>query len=275
MNDFPNAHLLVDVPWLAARTADPMTVILDVRAAGRSLPGARPFRLSYALGEVGGTPGCLLVGALVRQLGMLGVRPEQTVVLCGEGLGTTVSQAFWALERVGHSDVRILTEGVAGWAAAGGDLVDGWSREPAWAPTDYQPVPNDGCLADADWLQSRPDALLLDARRPQEFCAGHIPGARLCPWESTLQPDGPPRLAAAPALRTRFDSLGVGEAAEVVTYCRSGARASFLYLVLRLLGQPRLRNFDGSLLEWSLRELPFETTTEAVGAPAAPPKGIC
>jgi thiosulfate/3-mercaptopyruvate sulfurtransferase len=38
-----------------------------------------------------------------------------------------------------------------------------------------------------------------------------------------------------------------------VTYCRTGTRSAHTYLTLRLLGYPRLRNYDGSWVEWEQR----------------------
>jgi thiosulfate/3-mercaptopyruvate sulfurtransferase len=49
--------------------------------------------------------------------------------------------------------------------------------------------------------------------------------------------------------------LGITPDKEIVTYCRSGARAAHTHLLLRNLGFPRVRNYDGSWLEWSARVL--------------------
>jgi thiosulfate/3-mercaptopyruvate sulfurtransferase len=35
-----------------------------------------------------------------------------------------------------------------------------------------------------------------------------------------------------------------------VVYCGSGARSAHSYLALRLLGHPRIRNYDSSWMEW-------------------------
>jgi thiosulfate/3-mercaptopyruvate sulfurtransferase len=59
----------------------------------------------------------------------------------------------------------------------------------------------------------------------------------------------------AAELTGELAALGVTPDKEVVTYCRSGARAAHTYLVLRHLGFTRVRNYDGSWLEWSARVL--------------------
>jgi rhodanese-related sulfurtransferase len=38
---------------------------------------------------------------------------------------------------------------------------------------------------------------------------------------------------------------------EIVTYCHSGVRAAHTYALLRAIGYPRVRLYDGSWLEWS------------------------
>jgi thiosulfate/3-mercaptopyruvate sulfurtransferase len=45
-----------------------------------------------------------------------------------------------------------------------------------------------------------------------------------------------------------------------VTYCRIGERSAFSWFVLtRLLGYPKVRNYDGSWAEWgSLIDVPIE-----------------
>jgi thiosulfate/3-mercaptopyruvate sulfurtransferase len=59
----------------------------------------------------------------------------------------------------------------------------------------------------------------------------------------------------AEELAAQLASLGITPDKEIVTYCRSGARAAHTHLLLRNLGYPRVRNYDGSWLEWSARVL--------------------
>ena len=53
-----------------------------------------------------------------------------------------------------------------------------------------------------------------------------------------------------------LEALGVYPSHEVVAYCRSGMRAAHTYVVLRHAGFPRVRLYDGSWQEWSMRGAP-------------------
>ena len=101
---------------------------------------------------------------------------------------------------------------------------------------------------------SRGGVVLLDTRSTAEFDDGHLPGA-ICwdwfnavpagSWECSLDPE---------VLRSEMEDLGVQPSDEVVAYCRSGMRAAHTYLVLGHAGFPRVRLYDGSWQEWSIRD---------------------
>lgn len=87
-------------------------------------------------------------------------------------------------------------------------------------------------------------ARLLDVRSPEEFEAGHIPGAVNIPWD---HPDGGLD-GDLPSLSALYGPLGE----DVIVYCHSGVRAAHTWFVLHeLLGIPRVRNYDGSWSNYS------------------------
>lgn len=96
--------------------------------------------------------------------------------------------------------------------------------------------------------QVSPDTYLLDVREPDEWAAGHAPGAHHLPMMEV-----PARMAEVPT------------DVEVVVVCRAGGRSGQVVSYLMGNGWDNVRNLDGGMQSWesSGREL----TTES-GQPA-------
>lgn len=96
------------------------------------------------------------------------------------------------------------------------------------------------------WLRGRPDtssgdarrlvaagAQLIDVRSPEEFAAGHLPGARNIPVD---------------ALERRLDEVGARDR-PVVVYCASGVRAASAARILTGAGFASVHNL-GAMSAW-------------------------
>ncbi len=104
----------------------------------------------------------------------------------------------------------------------------------------------------AQRLASDAAPLVLDVRSPEEFAAGHIPGAVNIPHTE---------------LAERVAELGDNRAREIVVHCRSGKRAALAEEILRQAGFRRVRDLEGHFLGWSAAGLP-------VVAPPAPESAV-
>jgi rhodanese-related sulfurtransferase len=82
--------------------------------------------------------------------------------------------------------------------------------------------------------QVEPDAYLLDVREPDEWVAGHAPGAHHLPMM-----DIPVRMAEVPT------------DGDVVVVCRSGARSARVVAYLTGQGWDNVRNLDGGMQSWT------------------------
>jgi rhodanese-related sulfurtransferase len=82
--------------------------------------------------------------------------------------------------------------------------------------------------------QVEPDAYLLDVREPDEWVAGHAPGAHHLPMM-----DIPVRIAEVPT------------DGDVVVVCRSGARSAQVVAYLTGHGWDNVRNLDGGMQSWT------------------------
>lgn len=84
--------------------------------------------------------------------------------------------------------------------------------------------------------------VLLDVREPEEFVAGHVPGAINMPL-SHFDPAALPK----PADKT------------VVVMCRSGHRAGIAQAAAAKAGRTDIVDFAGSMIEWTAKGEPIVT----------------
>jgi thiosulfate/3-mercaptopyruvate sulfurtransferase len=111
--------------------------------------------------------------------------------------------------------------------------------------------------------------LVIDLRPPEDFAAGHIPGAvHLDLWGvSLIDTDPAPLKAFMWMIDHLFNLRGVSESTPVVVYDeQSGMRAARAFWFLEYFGHPRVQVLDGGFGAWVRAKLPI--TRDA----APPPK---
>ena len=86
----------------------------------------------------------------------------------------------------------------------------------------------------------QPGAVLVDVRRPDEFAAGHLPGAVNI---EVTAPDFGPRVETLDKTKPTY------------VYCRSGARSAVAATQLKVAGFGHVFNLGGGILDW-----PFSVT---------------
>lgn len=275
---------MVSTEWLADHLRDPETVVLHVARdrAGYDrahIAGAHFLPFGAIVAEQGGVPNELPpVAQLDSVFESVGVGDRSRVILYGEMNGLAAARAFFTLDYLGHARTSVLDGGLETWRAEGRPVT---AEVPPATRATLNPRPHPELVVYADWVKAHLDSagvVLLDARPPAQYTGrvpgegitrpGHIRGARNLFWETTLLSPERPLLRTTNVLRGLFRLAGVEPRDTVVTYCRTGVQASWLYLVSRYLGYPT-RMYDASYLDWSRRGAGFPVATGAAPGDSA------
>lgn len=262
--------LAVSPAWLSAHLGQTGVVVIHadrdrVAYDAGHIAGSRYLPLSAIIVERNGVLVELPeVAALDSVLESVGIGDGSRVIITGDPMAA--GRLFFTLDYLGHGHrAALLDGGTPAWVAAGFPVT---LEAASFQPARLTPEPRPELVASAALIRARlgdSTMALLDARPPADYAgvpgsappSGHIPGARNIFWKTTLG-GTPPVLLDRAALEAMFRAAGAAPGDLVVTYCRTGVQASFLYFVARYLGY-ETKMYDGSFAEWSqLAEMPIE-----------------
>lgn len=286
--EYAHPERIVSTEWLAEHLGQPGLVVAEsdedvlLYETGH-IPGAvkidwhtelnDPVVRDYVNGE-----------QFAALLGSKGIARDTTVVIYGDKNNWWAAYALWVFTLFGHEDVRLLDGGRDLWIAEGRPIT---TEPPVVRPVEYPVVERDDSRVRAfkdDVLANLGKLPLIDVRSPEEYTGerthmptypdegalrgGHIPTAASVPWARAAAADG--TFKTREELEAIYrDEAGLGEADEVIAYCRIGERSSHTWFVLtHLLSFEKVRNYDGSWTEWgSAVRVPIVTGTEPGEAP--------
>lgn len=119
---------------------------------------------------------------------------------------------------------------------------------------DPAPAPAPVTVDEVHQRQQQKDASLyvIDVRAPEEYAAGHVPGAINIPHDQVAS-----RLAEVPKDK------------DVVLYCRSGRRSALAGEVLAGNGYTRLQLMQGDMPGWTAKGWSVETPRDPAACVAA------
>lgn len=259
--------IIVTTEWLQEHLRDPNVRVIDARVADPRLPmgyraghipHAVPFDLNLDMYELRMSSHRLKAPeAIAETLGARGISNDATIVIYDEDLNPLAGTTYWLLKYLGHNDVRVLDGGWNAWRQAKGEITN---ETPTPEAVKYTPHVDESQHSTAEWIQenaSRADVVLLDARMDSEYYMGHVPGAVNLSFDAAMDV-ATRKLKAPDVMRAQLEDVGATPDKEIVVYCGSGARSSHTFLVLKSLGYPRVRNYKGSMMDWSARGLPIE-----------------
>jgi 3-mercaptopyruvate sulfurtransferase SseA len=257
---FPNAKLLVSADSVQKSIGMKNLVIIDARSSGYEtshIPGA--INLKYGDYLTGGT-GLKDLATLQTQLGAAGLKRNMKIVVYDNTTASfgAAGRVFWMLEYLGCNDVHILDGGWDKWTADGRPTEAGTNT---LSPATFKAVVKASRKATKEHIADRLNAknfAVIDTRTDEEFMGwqlygeargGHIPGAVQIPYAWYFNSDK--TVLDYKDLKTMFMSRGITKNKEVTAYCTLGIRSGFAYFLLRLMGYPRVSNYDASIVEWA------------------------
>ncbi|TMC18929.1 MAG: sulfurtransferase [Chloroflexi bacterium] len=269
-SDYAYPEVLVETDWVAEHLNDPHIRLIEVDA-------------DVSLYEVGHIPGAVKLdwhadiqdqlthdvvdqASFERLMKQWSIANDTTIVFYGDQHNWYACYAFWLFTLYCHQKLKIMNGGRRKWKAEQRSMT---SEVPHFAPTTYRAQqPDKRIRAYRDnviYALKNPGRRLVDARSPQEYAGellymveyprervqrvGHIPGAKNIPCVTATRADG--TFKSAEELRQIYGGHDVTPDKEVIAYCWLGERSAHTWFVLtKLLGYPRVRNYDGSWAEW-------------------------
>ncbi len=255
--------------------------IVDVREADayamQHVPGAvsAPYfsRWRGPAENPGAVPPLSQLTPLVQELGLT---PEEHIVIVYTGIDSTdfgsAARVYWTLKMLGMKDLSILNGGLTAWKGAGLPV----SNQPATvARSHFQPrMDQDMIATQAEVLSKigKPNVNLIDSR-PAPFFTGRIAleAARArgtLPGAVNLDSDlyfelGTAMLMDKAALEQEADAPSLKPDAETIAFCNTGHWSATEWFVRsEILGQPHVKLYPGSMVEWTQSAKPLPMMNE-------------
>jgi thiosulfate/3-mercaptopyruvate sulfurtransferase len=262
------SDVLVDADWVEAQLDDPNTVLVEVDEDTTAydkghIRGAVKLDWKQDLQDPVRRD---FIGkqAFEQLLSSRGIGNDDTIVLYGGNNNWFAAYAYWYFKLYGHQNVKLLDGGRKKWELDSRELVDDAVERAATTYTAGDPDLSIRAFRDevVDAIGSKnlvdvrsPDEyagrLLAPAHLPQEAAqrGGHIPTAKNIPWSKAANDDGTFR--PDDELTTLYEGAGVDLGTSTIAYCRIGERSAHTWFVLHeILGQPDVKNYDGSWTEY-------------------------
>ena len=207
-----------------------------------------------------------------------GISNDDTVILYGGNNNWFAAYAYWYFRLYGHQNVKLLDGGRKKWELDSRELVKDIPDRPKTSYTAQEQDAAIRALRD-EVVAAIGKRNLVDVRSPDEFSGrllapahlpqeqaqrgGHIPTAKNVPWSKAAEEDG--TFKSDDDLRAVYGDAGVDFSIDTIAYCRIGERSAHTWFVFHeLLGQPNVKNYDGSWTEYgSLVGVPIKTGDES------------
>ncbi len=282
----PRDSLVVTADWVAEHLKDRNLVVLHSGMAesykAEHIPGAQFITMddvSAPMDHANMKPADITTEmpdpARMREtLQRFGISDNSRIVIYySDKYYSPTTRIIFALNWAGLGDKVVLMQGGLPAWKLGGRVTT--AAVPAVQPGTLSPIkPHTELIADVAFVQTKaltPGFALVDGRARSAYDGvpppagragqppapvGHIPGAHSAPFVDMFNENG--ELRPASELELVFSNAGVKPGDTVVGYCWVGMQATAMLFAARTLGHP-VKLYDGSINEWTVKNLPLET----------------
>ncbi|WP_375430244.1 sulfurtransferase [uncultured Friedmanniella sp.] len=262
------SEVLVDADWVAAHGSDDGVVLVEVDEDTTAYDGghiAGAVKLDWKADLQDPVRRDFVDKTQFEALlSERGIATDDTVVLYGGNNNWFAAYAYWYFKLYGHTDVRLLDGGRKKWELDARELSSEKVTRPATSYTAAEPKTEIRAFRD-EVVAAIGSKSLVDVRSPDEYAGrllapahlpqeqsqrgGHVPTAVNVPWSKAANDDGTFR--SDDELKKIYTDAGVNWDGEIIAYCRIGERSAHTWFVLQeLLGQSKVKNYDGSWTEY-------------------------
>ncbi len=193
-----------------------------------------------------------------QKLGAVGLSPSDKVVAYDGGT-LFAARFWWVLAYLGQQNQQVLNGGLSAWQNDGGQVS---TSSTSLTATTFSGTATPSVLAALPEVKdslNKSGILFVDARSPEEYAAGHLPGAVNVQYTQNAIAGTPPFFKTQGDLIKMYEQIGASTDKLIIPYCSTGVRSAVTYFTLRLIGYDKVKLFSGSWNEWtSHSDLPVE-----------------
>lgn len=198
----------------------------------------------------------------LRAIGICNTKPVIVVGNPPHNFGEE-GRIVWMLRTLGHEQAAFVDGGHNALVKTGIPIV--WElTQPKLGDFVVKPTPS--YSIERDELKANLQNLtIIDTREPKEYAGatpygekrgGHIPDAKHFYFKDLMDANG--FLLPSNELITKLNRLGIQHHTPIAAYCTGGIRSAFFVSVFANLGFNNIKNYAGSMWEWSASSYPLE-----------------
>ena len=272
---YSDSSRLVSTEWVESEINNEKIIIIDVRKKEEYDKGHIPGAFHMTPGEVfqqeiNGVKGMLPSPSHIeKNLSLIGVKPDSTIVLYDGNSNLWASRGLWALQVYGHENTKLL-DGVWGkWEKEGREVSTSIPKTNV-SNYKFESSLDGSIIAGFDEILESiedPTKIVCDTRSPEEYTGkdvradrgGHIPNSKNVNWVMGVNEEG--EFKSASELKELYEGAGITDGETIYTLCQTAVRATHTWFILTdLLGEESVKVYDGSWTEWGNDpSLPIET----------------